>query len=86
MSTVIQPNFPTNIQKWLSDCDSETQNEIQELFTLQVPNIPNCGEKIFKADDYNDLREVFENLGNDEQDKFVETFFDAGIFEHKEDE
>ena len=66
MEVHIKNNFPKNIQSWLSQCDQETQTEIQELFTLSVPGIENCGELIFKGDEYSDVLEAFEELSNEE--------------------
>ena len=61
MVEVIKPNFD-KIMDTLKEQDKETQDEIKQLFTEEIPDIETCGEKLFEAEEYEMIVDEFENM------------------------
>ena len=80
MSEHIQPQFPKEIHERFNSLEEDLQNDIKEMFTTQIGGTEPCGEMIFDAKtDFETLNESFTTLDAEQQQIFVDLFFNLHI-------
>ena len=67
------------------DMEEDLKQYINDLFTLAVKGIENCGELIFKQGEFEKVKEAWDEIvKSDQKEMFVDLFFKLNIIEQEE--